>query len=370
MLGIGRQRHRIGRGIAPGRAQQGLLRGRAAGSVSAAPGRRPRRECRGRKDRPEHCGAPNLRPRALRSVARVRGARRGGSRDLDLTFSADVKTRTEFFGTVGEGRGIDIQADGKIVVAGLAGDAAGNGGFGIARYHPNGAHDDTFSADGKTRTDFGPTLDGGGGGGGPARREDRGRRLPGPRRRRQLRARPVQAERRARRHLLGRREDDDGLRGGEDEARGVVLQPDGKIVAAGLRNSGTAPSDFALARYLPNGALDDTLFGRRQDEDRLRGTNRRSGRRHGATGRQARRRRLHRGQRGAHGLRARALQAERRARPLLRGRRQADHRLRERLGSRQRGRAPAGWQDRRRGPGRRSYAGGSLDFGVARYLGG
>lgn len=48
---------------------------------------------------------------------------------------------------------------------------------------------------------------------------------------------------------------------GNDAATSVVIQSDGKIVAAGLAfNSGTGFTDFALTRYLPNGAL-DTSFG-------------------------------------------------------------------------------------------------------------
>lgn len=44
--------------------------------------------------------------------------------------------------------------------------------------------------------------------------------------------------------------------GGHDRAAAVVMQPDGRIVAAGGRGN-----EFALARYLPDGRL-DRLFGR------------------------------------------------------------------------------------------------------------
>jgi len=44
-------------------------------------------------------------------------------------------------------------------------------------------------------------------------------------------------------------------------AEALVLQPDGKLVAAGYSDDGTAPGEvFALARYNPNGTL-DTSFG-------------------------------------------------------------------------------------------------------------
>jgi len=42
--------------------------------------------------------------------------------------------------------------------------------------------------------------------------------------------------------------------GGTDQAFAVALQPDGKIVAAGQANN-----DFALARYNPDGSLDNSF---------------------------------------------------------------------------------------------------------------
>jgi uncharacterized delta-60 repeat protein len=56
--------------------------------------------------------------------------------------------------------------------------------------------------------------------------------------------------------------DDDGMVttdfGGLDEALGVAIQADGKIVAAGR---GTAVGDFALARYNRDGSLDTSFDG-------------------------------------------------------------------------------------------------------------
>jgi uncharacterized delta-60 repeat protein len=45
-----------------------------------------------------------------------------------------------------------------------------------------------------------------------------------------------------------------------DEAKAVALAPDGKIVVAGLTVFGSI-ADFALARYRPDGSLDDTFDG-------------------------------------------------------------------------------------------------------------
>ncbi|HEX5880137.1 MAG TPA: delta-60 repeat domain-containing protein, partial [Actinomycetota bacterium] len=47
--------------------------------------------------------------------------------------------------------------------------------------------------------------------------------------------------------------------GGDDVARALAVQADGKLVAAGVAPTATG-SDFALARYNPNGTL-DASFG-------------------------------------------------------------------------------------------------------------
>ena len=39
--------------------------------------------------------------------------------------------------------------------------------------------------------------------------------------------------------------------GGRDQGHGVAIQPDNKIVAAGTTDAGANPGNFALARYLP-----------------------------------------------------------------------------------------------------------------------
>ena len=51
------------------------------------------------------------------------------------------------------------------------------------------------------------------------------------------------------------------IRGGSGSAGALVLQPDGKLVAAGQSNNGSKPSVFTLVRYHANGSL-DTSFGR------------------------------------------------------------------------------------------------------------
>lgn len=89
-----------------------------------------------------------------------------------------------------------LQPDGKIVAAGYVSDGT-DADFALARYHSNGSLDRSFNLDGRVVTVFG---------------------------------------------------------GASDRANAVAIQPDGKIVAAGVSDD-----DFALARYNSNGSLDSTF---------------------------------------------------------------------------------------------------------------
>jgi uncharacterized delta-60 repeat protein len=114
---------------------------------------------------------------------------------LDPTFNATGKVLTDFSGGRDDAYAVAIQSDGKIVAAGSAEDASGGCcDFALARYNPDGTLDPTFNATGKVLTDF-----------------------SGP--------------------------------GGHDIASSMAIQSDGKIVAAGT----------ALARYNPDGTLDPTF---------------------------------------------------------------------------------------------------------------
>ncbi|HYK46137.1 MAG TPA: T9SS type A sorting domain-containing protein [Parafilimonas sp.] len=90
---------------------------------------------------------------------------------------------------------VALQSDGKILVAGTAGDD-----FAVVRYNPGGAIDTSFGTGGGTVTDF---------------------------------------------------------RHGEDAATDMVIQPDGKILVSGY--TFTSYGNFALARYQPNGVLDSNF---------------------------------------------------------------------------------------------------------------
>ena len=117
----------------------------------------------------------------------------------DSSFSNDGQLQTKF-GAEAHGLDVAVQADGRVVVAGSVG-AFKHSDFALARYTSSGKLDTTFSGDGKRRMDFS---------------------------------------------------------GGADEALGLVIQPNGRIVAAGFAAPLHHPSDadFGLARYRSNGSLD------------------------------------------------------------------------------------------------------------------
>src|SRR6185295_18081579 len=123
-------------------------------------------------------------------------ARHNADGSLDTSFSGDGKQTTDLGGAAASG--VAIQADGKIVVVG-----ANDEDFALARYNTNGSLDTSFSGDGKQTTDFGPF----------------------------------------------------------DAASDVAIQTNGKIVVVGIRSDGMGNDDFALARYNPNGSLDTTFSG-------------------------------------------------------------------------------------------------------------
>jgi uncharacterized delta-60 repeat protein len=124
---------------------------------------------------------------------------------LDATFDGDGKVRTNFTGGFDTADAVAIQDDGKIVVAGEAGFLGEwTGDFGLARYESDGTLDAMFDGDGKVITRF--TRD-------------------------------------------------------DDSASDVAIQANGKIVAAGSAGYNGAAARFALARYRWNGSLDSS-FGR------------------------------------------------------------------------------------------------------------
>lgn len=124
--------------------------------------------------------------------------------DLDPTFGRGGKVITNFTTGNDTANDLAIQADGKIVTAGRASGTGGFGEFALARYKPDGTLDPTFGQGGRVTTN---------------------------------------------------------LTDWQDNAFSVVLQVDGKIVAAGMASLSELETVFALARYAPDGTLDPTFGG-------------------------------------------------------------------------------------------------------------
>jgi uncharacterized delta-60 repeat protein len=179
---------------------------------------------------------------------------------LDSTFSDDGKVITNF--TAGDDWAWDValQPDGKIVVSGVAGRSRSDKRIALVRYEANGSLDTTFSADGRVLKNLTPGWDDASGV-------------------------SIQADGKivtagavggAGGQLLVSRFDTNGaldttfsgngdvrtnfsLR--DDFAWEIALQPDGKIVAAGTAGIGRAAGVFAIARYGATGSLDPTFGG-------------------------------------------------------------------------------------------------------------
>ncbi|MFN8442691.1 MAG: hypothetical protein U0175_18090 [Caldilineaceae bacterium] len=114
---------------------------------------------------------------------------------LDTTFDGDGKVITNFSDEAATD--LLLQPDGKIVITGMC-----EWNILLVRYNTNGSLDTSFGNGGRVVTDY----------------------------------------------------------GGSDNAYAVILQPDGKLVVAGWGASGSSV-DFALVRYNPDGTLDTSFDG-------------------------------------------------------------------------------------------------------------
>jgi uncharacterized delta-60 repeat protein len=119
-----------------------------------------------------------------------------------VSFAAGGKVTTSFGSGYDSAEALVRQPDGKLVAAGYASNGSNND-FALARYTPNGSLDTSFNGTGKVTTSIG-SLD--------------------------------------------------------DAAAALVLQPDGKLVAAGT-SVVVGNDDFALVRYNQNGSLDTGFNG-------------------------------------------------------------------------------------------------------------
>jgi len=120
----------------------------------------------------------------------------------DFTFGTLGKVTTDFFLGDDRATAVAILPSGKIIVAGSARNGAFSD-FALARYNTDGSLDASFGFGGKTVTDF--------------------------------------------------------AAGAEDVIEDIALQSDDKIVAVGSTFNNATKSNFAIARYRPNGSLDQTF---------------------------------------------------------------------------------------------------------------
>ena len=120
---------------------------------------------------------------------------------LDTSFSDDGWLQTNYSGSLDYGYAILAQPDGKLLMAGSFDGTSWD--FGLARFNADGSEDLTFDDDGRTHTDF---------------------------------------------------------FGNGDEAKALALQADGKIIVAGSAyNNDANRNEFALARFNPDGSLDNSF---------------------------------------------------------------------------------------------------------------
>jgi uncharacterized delta-60 repeat protein len=124
---------------------------------------------------------------------------------IPATAGAANGTGATLIGTDATGFDSVLQADGKLIVVGEASADATNDDFAVARYNVNGTLDTSFGGDGIVAT-------------------------------------PIEAG------------------DNPDQARGVALQDDGRIVVVGASRTNTTSAAFAVVRYNDDGTL-DTSFG-------------------------------------------------------------------------------------------------------------
>lgn len=194
-----------------------------------------------------------------RDFAILRYNNQGG---LDATFGNGGKVRTDFIGGFDEADAVAIQADGKIIAAGAAEVFNGNAfELALARYNPNGSPDKSFGVGGKVTTNviiggrilaialqsngkivaagFTNTIS------------------TGP----DMAVARFNTDGSLDQDFGASGKVITDFAGGTDSINAVAMQPDGKIVAAGFTQVTPAPFsfDFALVRYDTNGNLDNSF---------------------------------------------------------------------------------------------------------------
>jgi len=180
-------------------------------------------------------------------------ARYSSDGTLDTDFSGDGMLMTQV-GSADFGKAVAIQSDGKIVVVGVSSDGA-NYSLAIVRYNSDGTLDTTFSSDGWLTTALSP----GDSGASAVAIDSSGRIVVAGT------ANGNTDFSVARFNSDGTFDNTfsgDGIynfnMGGSDEVKSIAIDSDGKIVVAGYAYNGS-DNDFAVARLNTNGTLDTTF---------------------------------------------------------------------------------------------------------------
>ncbi|MBI3652185.1 MAG: hypothetical protein HY231_14285 [Acidobacteria bacterium] len=134
----------------------------------------------------------------LNGISRCALRRFDDAGNADTTFGSSGQVVTNISGAI---RSVKMQSNGKILVAGNS--SANLGDFTVARYHPSGALDETFTSGGTTTTDFS---------------------------------------------------------GSADQLFAAALQSDGKLIAVGAATNREGNFDFAVVRYLSGDSQSGTLY--------------------------------------------------------------------------------------------------------------
>jgi uncharacterized delta-60 repeat protein len=180
--------------------------------------------------------------------------------DLDLTFSGDGFNRFINAGNDGEGNAVAVQSDGKIVVVGSDRLDDGNEVIFVARITPSGSYDDTFDGNGIKIIDFGDSRDDVGT---DVKILSNGKIVVAGSSSLNGSDDFVLARLNSSGSYDTTFSGDGKLRfgfNGDDNARKIALQSDGKIVMVGT-TFGSGGGDIALARVTTNGSLDNSFSG-------------------------------------------------------------------------------------------------------------
>ena len=186
-------------------------------------------------------------------------ARYNANGTLDTGFGSGGAVTTAFGSNGDQAYGLALQADGKLVATGFHNNGFGDNDFAIARYNTDGSLDPSFNG-GKVTTSFGSSSESAG----PVLQQPDGKLVVagstctgGVCDFALVRYNPGGSLDSS---FNGTGKVTTSIGPGDDEPTAMVRQPDRKLVVAGLSQQG--PSwDFALARYDTNGSLDTSFNG-------------------------------------------------------------------------------------------------------------